>query len=122
MCIHFNDYSGLITFLSVITGFEITSLSILFNSPLKKALYDRKIKLYRTELHRLRDLYRFSIFLSLLYIFIIMLTPDFNIELCSIGNIDKSLLVLPILMTSMYCIIVLCDDLFRIFVYPTNEK
>lgn len=117
-----NKFDSLVTFLSIIIGFEITSLSILFNNPLKRTLYDRQIKYYRTELHRLRDLYRFSIYLSLFYIITIFLVPNFSCDLKYVGNIDKNVIVLPMLVTSIYCIIVLCKDLFNIFVYPTNDR
>lgn len=117
-----NEFDSLVTFLSIIIGFEITSLSILFNNPLKRTLYDRQIKYYRTELHRLRDLYRFSIYLSLFYIVVIFIVPNFSCDIKYLGNIDKNVIILPILITSIYCIIVLCKDLFNIFVYPTNDR
>lgn len=120
--IDINEYDSLITFLSIIIGFEITSLAILFNTPLKRTLYDRPIKHYQTELHRLRDLYRFSIYVSLLSILIIFLTPCFCFSIKWVGCVDKSIIVLPILATSVYCMIVLCEELFSIFVYPTNEN
>jgi len=43
----FNSYSDMITFLSIMIGFTITSLSILYNSSLRKTLYDRKIRYYK---------------------------------------------------------------------------
>lgn len=117
-----NEYDALITFLSMIVGFEIASLSIIFNSPLKKTLYDKSAKYYRTELHRLRDLYRFSIYISLFYIIVIFLTPDFCWDIKGSVKIQKDIIVYPILLTSTYCTSVLCKDLFNIFVYPTNDK
>jgi hypothetical protein len=35
--------------------------------------------------------------------------------------LNKSIIVLPILCCSTYCLIRLCNNLFNIFVYPTNE-
>lgn len=118
----FNRYSEIVTLLSIIIGFEITSLSILFNSPLKKTLYDRSIKHYKTELHRLRDLYRFSIYVSLIAVLLVILLPEFTLTICEKITIHKSIIVLPILSSSVYCFIKLCNDLFRIFVYPTNDN
>ena len=103
-------------------GFEISSLSILFNSSLKKVLYDRPIKLYRSELHRLRDFYRFSIYVDLVYVLIIILLPEFSINVNDAFTLTKSIIVFPILLSSLFCLIWLCNDLFHIFVYPTNEK
>ena len=57
---NFQQYTELMIFISMMMGFKIISLSALLNSPLKRALYDRKIKLYETELHRLKSLYKHS--------------------------------------------------------------
>lgn len=123
----YTNYSDIVTFLSIMIGFKITSLSIIFHSPLKKNLYDRKINLYRTELHRLRDFYKFSIYVSCINIVLILLIPNdnYNLSICSIDlcklSINKSMLVLPILISSLYCFIRLCNELFTIFVYPTKS-
>lgn len=117
----FGGYSDIVMLLSIIIGFEITSLSIIFNSPLKKTLYDRKIKYYETELHRLRDFYRFSIYISLASVVLVILIPDFSYKICDSFIIHKGIIVSPIMSSSVYCFIRLCNDLFKIFVYPTNE-
>ena len=117
----FYGYSDIVTLLSIIIGFEITSLSIIFNTPLKKTLYDRKIKNYKTELHRLRDFYRFSIYVSLISVVLVILVPDFSFRICDAVTLQKSIVVLPIMCSSIYCFVRLCNDLFKIFVYPTNE-
>lgn len=117
----FNGYSDIVTLLSIIIGFEIASLSIIFNTPLKKSLYDREIKHYKTELHRLRDFYRFSIYVSLVSVVLVILIPDFSLMICSSFIIHKGIIVSPIMCSSVYCFVRLCNDLFKIFVYPTNE-
>lgn len=117
--------SDLITFLSIIIGFEITSLSILFNSPLKKTLSDRRNKTYKTELHRLSDFYKFSLKVNVIGIFLIFIVPQSGVSICICNNavnIGKHILVMPILMCSIYCFGRLNCELFKIFVYPTNEK
>ncbi len=116
----YKNYSDIVTFLSIMIGFKITSLSIIFHSPLKRTLFDRKIKLYKTELHRLRDFYKFSIYVSSINIVIILLVPDCTLEICQF-SISKSILVLPILISSLYCFIKLCNELFLIFVYQTKN-
>ncbi len=117
----FNGYSDIVTLLSIIIGFEIASLSIIFNTPLKKTLYDREIMHYKTELHRLRDFYRFSIYVSLVSVVLVILIPDFSLKICGSLIIHKGIIVSPIMCSSVYCFIRLCNDLFKIFVYPTNE-
>lgn len=115
-------YSDIITFLSIVFGFEIASLSIIFNSPIKKKLYDTANKQHQTELHRLRDYYRFSIYFDIISILLLFIIPEFSFSIpCSI-TIHKSIIVLPILFCSVYCVIKACNDLFRIFVFPTNER
>lgn len=113
-------YSDLITFLSIVIGFEVASLSIIFNTPLKMQLYDRKISYYRTELHRLRDFYRFSIYSSLFYVAFIFILPDFSLWDWGYWRIGKLMTVIPIIFSSIYCIFRLCQDLFRIFVFPVR--
>lgn len=119
----YKSFSDIITFLSIIIGFEIASLAIIFNSPIKQVLYHRSIKVYRTELHRLRDFYRFSIVINIISVLIILLIPEFNIELsfCNLSiGICKSVLVLPILASTVYCFLRLLCELLKIFVYPIN--
>ena len=121
----FNAYSDLITFLSIIIGFTITSLSILFNSPLKKAMYDRQNQEYLTELHRLGAYYKFSLRFEVLSIFTLFVIPDISTKLdlkIVTFNTGKFTLVLPIVAGSIYCFMKVVNDLLKIFVYPTNDK
>lgn len=121
----YKNYSDLITFLSIMIGFKITSLSILFNSPLKKTLFDRKIKKYMTELHRLRDYYRHSLIFEALSIVAIFIFPKqiLSFNLCGTTIIiGKYLLVLPVLLGTVFCFYKITYDLLKIFVHPTNEK
>jgi amino acid permease len=120
---NFNNYSDIITFLSIMIGFQITSLSILFNSPLKKHLYDIKSSRYKTELHRLKDYYRHALYFEVIAIVIIFVMP-----LCIPVDlpfaqffIKKYITVLPIILGTVYCFYKICKDLFRIFTFPTNE-
>ena len=68
-----NLYSNLITFISILTGFQITSFAMLFSSSIVKGLY--KIKdnenSYITLKHRLKNYYKFAFNLALLSIVII---------------------------------------------------
>lgn len=118
---YFDSFSDLITFLSIIIGFEISSLAIIFNSPLKKALFDRKNKTYETELHRLKDYYQFSIIVSIVSICLLFCVPELHISIKTFV-LTKSILVAPILCGAIYCFYKLSLELFHIFVYPTNEK
>lgn len=117
---NFDMYSEMVTFLSIVIGFEITSFSILFSTPLKKTLYDRKIKTYKTELHRLKDFFQFSIYVGIISIILIFCIPKFSLSIQNF-HLTKDILVMPILIGNIYCFIKLSIELFRIFTYPTNE-
>ena len=122
--IKFDSYSEIITFLSIMVGFKITSLSILFNSALKKTLYDRRIEKYGTELHRLKDFYKHALMFEVLSILLIFTVPDIICEILLNSHsiaIGRHLLVLPILIGVFYCFHKILYDLLRIFVHPTNE-
>ncbi len=120
----FNRYSDLITFLSIMIGFKITSLSVLFNSPLKRVLFDRKIKFYGTELHRLKDFYKYSIIFEVLSVVLLFVIPE---RICAVNIkshiiiIGRYLLVLPVLAGVVYYFYKIYNDLLKIFVHPTNN-
>lgn len=122
--ITFKRYSDLITFLSIMIGFKITSLSILFNSPLKKTLFDRKITKYGTELHRLKGFYKHSLIFEVIAVLLIFITPEviysFSIKSEHIV-IGRYLLILPILTGVIYCFFKVYFDLLKIFTHPTNN-
>lgn len=121
---NFKRYSDLITFLSIMIGFKITSLSILFNSPLKKILFDRKIDKYETELHRLKGFYSHSVIFEAVSIFLLFVIME-NVYSFSINTekviLGRYLLVLPILVGVMFCFFKIYDDLLEIFSHPTND-
>lgn len=119
----FEGYSDLITFLSIMIGFKISSLSILFNSPLRKALRDKDkgCKPYRTELHRIKDYYKSAIAFEVMSVVLMFVYPTcWQFDWWRI-HFGKQSFVLPILVGSTYCLYKVCKDLFRIFTYPTND-
>lgn len=122
--VHFSNYSDLITFLSIMIGFKTTSLSILFHSSLKKTLYDRKIKLYGTELHRLKDFYKHALLFEATSVLLFFIIPDelFSISIKSLDIVlGRYMLILPVLFGVFYCFYKILYDMLKIFTYPTNE-
>lgn len=117
----FNGYSDLITFLSIMIGFKISSLSILFNTPLRKALRNKECKPYRTELHRIKNYYKSAITFEVVSVALLFVYPDCLQFDCWRLHFGKQSLVLPILAGSTYCLYKVCKDLFQIFTYPTND-
>ena len=120
---NFNSYSDLITYLSIMIGFKISSLSILFSSPLRKKLWDaNQVKPYKTELHRIKDYYKHSIVFEVVSVILIFVFPNcLEVDFWNVIHLGKQSLVLPILTGSAYCLYKTCKDLFRIFTYPTND-
>ena len=122
--ISFKRYSDLTTFLSIMIGFKITSLSILFNSPLKKTLFDRKIRKYGTELHRLKDFYKHSLIFEVVSVLLLFIIPEhiysilYNSQSIVIG---RYLLVFPILTGVIFCFFKVYLNLLKIFTHPTNN-
>lgn len=119
----YKQYSELITFLSILIGFQITAISILFNSRILNTLYDNKNKIYGTELHKLKAYFKYSINFELTAIVLMLLLPNF-INFCIINKeiyLSKSLLVLPTITGSVYCFLKTSNELFRIFILPRNE-
>lgn len=115
----FNAYSELIIFLSIMLGFLIVAISVIFNSPLKKVLYNLQNKSYRTELHRLKSHFHFSAWLIIIYMLMIFLIPKSGITIFTF-ELEKHLIVMPILIGSILCFHKIYNELLKIFVYPTN--
>jgi len=121
--VEFKDYSTLISFLSIVFGFLIASLSILYNSRLLNVLYDAKSKVYRTELHRLKAYFAFSLnFLILVIIVLLIMEEKVTIEIKNYSlDLYKSWLVFPILVNTFYCFSKISRLLFKYFVIKRNE-
>lgn len=119
----YSQFSELITFLSILIGFQITALSILFNSRILTVLYDNKNNIYRTELHRLKSYFSYSIYFEIISIVALLILYDsyhFSINEWEL-SVYKSYFVLPVITGSVYCFLKISNDFFRIFVLPRNE-
>ncbi|GEM_PF-919779 len=83
-------YSDLITFISILMGFQITSFSMVFISPVVKKLYNIKDNEngYITLKHRLKNYYKFAFNVALLSIITIFVLNIFNPT--QIGTINLS--------------------------------
>lgn len=119
----YGQFSELITFLSILIGFQITALSILFNSRILKVLYDSKNNIYRTELHRLKSYFSYSIYFEIISIVVLLILRDSYIVSFNEWQLNfyKSYLVIPIITGSVYSFLKISNDFFRIFVLPRNE-
>lgn len=119
------EFSDVTVFISIGLGFKITSLSILFNSKVLNKLYDTQNKIYQTELHKLKEYFKFSVYLDLCLILFSILIVDFNKTFVFLGEIyffiSKSSLVICLIILSIYKFSLIFNLLMKVFVYPRNE-
>ena len=120
---YYGQFSELITFLSILIGFQITSLSILFNSRILKILYINKNKYYKNELYRLKSYFSYSIHFEIISIVSLLILKDkYEFTIWNLGMVFyKSYLVLPIISGSVYCFLKISNYFFKIFILPRNE-
>jgi hypothetical protein len=123
----YDQYADLITFLSTLIGFQITSIAILFNSKILKTLFDTKNNVYITELNQLGAYFKYSIYSELLSVILMLVLPkelqiNFSIQTVIIKFlIHKNWLVFPIIISSIYCFLKISKVLFNLFILPRNE-
>lgn len=120
----YEQFSDLITFLSILIGFQITAISILFNSRIVNVLYDNKNKSYITELHRLKAYFKYAINYELISVVLLLTFPkEFPLSIFNHQIMFyKSYFVLPIILGSIFCFLKISNEFFRIFILPRNEK
>jgi hypothetical protein len=117
------EVSDVITFLSIIIGFQATSLSIIFNSKILNQLFISPDSLYRTQLHRLSSYYKFSIIFESLCVVGLLISGQ-SLIITKFGltlHIEKNWLIPSILFGTLYCMYKIGNDLFKIFELPRNE-
>lgn len=115
----FENYSEMVTFLSIVTGFYLTTISILFNSKLLKLLYEvRKNKKYQSSLHQLKYYFQSSFYINITSIIILIIFPK---ELYLYIVFQKSWLIIPLLSINIFAMIRIANLLFYFFSLPRNE-
>lgn len=111
----------MVVFLSITIGYQITSVSILYNSKILKLLHKQYNQLYNNDLNMLASYYKKTIFTGLFLVIILIFIKD---SFCySIFNLKIRLynIYVPI---SFYIIIYFIKAnlvFFKIFVIPRNE-
>ena len=107
-------YSDLITFLSILIGFQIAAFAILFTSPTVKALYETKDteNPYITLKHRLKNYYKFAFNLSLGSILLIFILQMFSFEIIWL----KRIIILTIITSNIFVHYRTVNFLYKIFI------
>lgn len=110
------DVSDIVTFLSIIMGFQITAFSLLFTSDTVKELYKHKSSYNPTitQKHELKNYYKLSFNTSIVSIFILLFVPK---NLPSIGH----LLYLPIVTLNCYTLYKTNQFLYKIFIKENSN-
>lgn len=104
-------FSELITFISIMFGFQITAFSILFNSKSLATLHALFDKIYNNRLERLTQYFKFTFYIEFLIIVGLFITKQFNLV---------NLFVLPILSIIGWCFYKISKVLFEFFRTPRN--
>lgn len=114
------DYSSLITFISIITGFQSTSFALIFTSSTVSKLYKEKDHENKqiTQKHRLKNYYNYSFLWSIISVTILLLYPEYIkvfYEKYSF-KIGKDALIIPIIATNIFIYLKLNSFLYKIFI------
>ncbi|CAB4152471.1 hypothetical protein UFOVP615_13 [uncultured Caudovirales phage] len=120
----FSYYPEMMFFLSVLTISTMTSFYMLFNSKILHVLIKEKCSKYGTKLHAISKHLQESLYFNVISIFLILVIPkdilfDFTIFEINV-KIQKQIIVLPILATSIFFSQRIFSFLFKIFVIPRN--
>ena len=104
------DTTNVITFLSIIMGFQITAFALLFSSDTVHLLYKQKDKEFPqlTLKHRLKNYYKNSFNTLLISIIILLLCPSHWMLL--------NLVTLPIILVNSYMLYTTNEYLYKIFI------
>lgn len=117
-------YSDLITFISILMGFQITSFSMVFVSPVVKKLYNVKDNEngYITLKHRLKNYYKFAFNVALVSVIAIFVLNIFNTHLIAtrffVINVSwiKRAAVFSIIASNIFANYKTMNFLYKIFI------
>lgn len=122
----FVETSDLAVFISIIIGYQITSVSVLYNSRMLNKLHKDIDNEYTNKLNRIANYYRNSILWGILFVLVIIFIKNDYVK-----NIDFKIVNISISKYSFFAsltFIILYNFVrgnfifFKIFVLPRNEK
>lgn len=110
------DVSDIVTFVSIVMGFQIAAFSLLFTSDTVKELYKHKSSSNPkiTQKHELKNYYKLSFDISIISIFILLFVPK------NIPSIVH-LLYLPIVLLNCCGLWVTNNFLYKIFIKESKN-
>lgn len=118
------DLSNLITFLSIILGFQIGAFTLLFSSPTVRDLYQIKDKENNriTQKHRLKNYYRTSFLVSILSILFLISFDNQNKLFVETKYSSYFICTLPaIIFLNVYVLFKTNFFLYKIFIKDSSK-
>ena len=120
---NFQDYSAIVTYLSILTGFFMAAFSSIFSSKVVLSLYTIKDSENPsiTLKHRLKNYFLFSFDFAICSILFMLLFPD-TVKLPFVGYIiTKREFVIPILLSNSVLYYFIIRYLGKIFIKNSSE-
>lgn len=115
-----NFYSNVITFLSIITGFTLTSISVLYNTNFRKNFSKMANKKGTNILCDLGHYYKIHIYYSILLVLFYML-EDLIFQSNNFSTFI-SCVNIPLLFINIYITYILIKFFIKIFTNPSYEE
>ena len=103
--------SDTVSFISVITGFLLSAIAILYSSPMRSVLYDKKSDVYSSKWEEILVRYFYTFVVSLLYM----------MELSLGINCIPNFINVGFLLSIVSIIIVVTQGLFRLLLVEIND-
>jgi hypothetical protein len=105
------NHSDTVSFISVITGFLLSAIAILYSSPMRSVLYDKKSKIYSSKWEEIIVRYFYTFVVSLLYM----------MELSLGINCIPNFINVGFLLSIVIIIIVVTQGLFKLLLVEIND-
>jgi len=105
------NHSDIVSFISVITVFLLSAIAILYSSPMRSVLYDKKSNIYSSKWEEIIVRYFYTFVVSLLYM----------MELSLGINCIPSFINVGFLLSIVTIIIVVTQGLFKLLLVEIND-
>ena len=105
------NHSDTVSFISVIMGFLLSAIAILYSSPIRSVLYDKKSNIYSSKWEEIIVRYFYTFVVSLLY----MMELSLNI------NCIPNFINVGFLLSIVIIIIIVTQGLFKLLLVEIND-
>ena len=105
------NHSDTVSFISVIMGFLLSAIAILYSSPIRSVLYDKKSNIYSSKWEEIIVRYFYTFVVSLLYM----------MELSLGINCIPNFINVGFLLSIVIIIIIVTQGLFKLLLVEIND-